>query len=284
MTGERDIDQIEYRWHPVKDMSPVVSSMSAEVDSGDGIPDTAMGASPQRRRAVGKRVLPDLSHRAAALAWRYRDRQAADAKTAHGRPLVSRVLVGPASLLSPDVAIALCRTGLPTAAGRGLAGSPGRVLPPISADQLAAWSTSGPPSSTSRRPRERPASAVIAAALSDPDTPLAIQLRDPYIFPRPGKAQKPAALGPVADPWPLLGHRASEAGHFPPSSSRWATWTPRRCRISSSGSPRRPGATGQGAQGNPGPARRSQHADCRESLRRRASRMAGLRVPRDKRR
>lgn len=104
-----------------------------------------------------------------ALAWRYRDREAAEREDgARGRPLVSRVLVSPARLLPPQLAIMLCRVGLP-----GLAAARAGRL-----DQSAA--------------QEKGLQQVVAAALSDPHTPLAIQLRDPYIFHGPRVA--PQAL------------------------------------------------------------------------------------------
>ena len=111
MAGSQAIHQIEYRWQQARDMSAVASSMS-----------------PESYRSWIQRIGPWVRHpgvetptgsvryerygdKAAALAWRQRDRQAVG--SGDGRPLVSRVLIGPADLLGPDVAMAVCYAGLP---------------------------------------------------------------------------------------------------------------------------------------------------------------------------
>jgi hypothetical protein len=150
-----------------------------------------------------------------ALAWRYRDRQAAEREDgAHGRPLVSRVLVGQAGLLTPDVAIALCRAGLPAAAGPrpGQVG-PETVLSPISADELTGLVRERAAALDQHAAREKGLQQVVAAALSDPDTPLAIQLRDPYIFATPPDGSQSLLLwGLWRTVWPLLGHGIARRG------------------------------------------------------------------------
>lgn len=129
----------------------------------------------------------------AALAFRYRLRAGGEAGT-EGRPLVSRVLVGSASLLTPEVAIALCWTGLPSPAGQ----RPGQVaagaeLAPLSADDLDALSVEA------ARELDDGVAAwtdglaqVVAVALADPGAPLAVVAGD-------GRA-----LGPAAEIAPLL--------------------------------------------------------------------------------
>ena len=215
MAGERDVDQIEYRWDPVKDMSPVVSSMSAESTQGwdprvrPWVRHPSVDAPSE---SVCYRVFPTGT---AALAWRYRDRQAAERKDgAQGRPLVSRVLVGQASLLSPDVAMVLCRTGLPAAAGPALgqAAADG-VLPQISVGELADLVNERAAELDEQAAREKGLPKVVAAALSDPDTPLAIQLRDPYIFCTPREGSQSLLLwGLWRTVWPLLGPSAAQRG------------------------------------------------------------------------
>src|SRR5438105_4001083 len=99
-------------------MSPYSSSMSAESTRGwDPLirPWVRHPNVDAPSESVRYQVFPTGK---AALAWRYRDRQPAGRKDApQGRPMVSRVLVGQVSVLTPDVAMMLCREGLPVAAG-----------------------------------------------------------------------------------------------------------------------------------------------------------------------
>ena len=184
MTDTRDIHQIEYRWHQTRDLSPVASSMSQESTRGWDSRIRAWVRHPnvdEPSESVCYQILPN---EAAALAWRYRDRQAAErGDGTRGRPLVSRVLVGHASLLTPDVAIVLCRAGLPATAGD----RPGQVtigadLPVISADELRAIVCDIAGKIDQEAAREKGLAQVVAAALSDPNTPLAVNIRDPLIF------------------------------------------------------------------------------------------------------
>jgi hypothetical protein len=185
------IHQIEYRWHDRKDLSPIASTMS---------PDSLRGWDSWIRtwvrhphvEGLGESVCYQIDHSTgrAALAWRYEDWQAADrADGTRGRPLVSRVLTGSASQLSPDVAIVLCHTGLPAGAGS----PPGSVmvdadLASISADGLAALArdhTAG---------LDRVAAAqqgcllrLVAQALADSQTPIAVHLPDADILKPPDR-------------------------------------------------------------------------------------------------
>ena len=143
----------------------------------------------------------------AALAWRYRDWRVAErGDGAQGRPLVSRVLVGQASALTPDVAIALCREGLPPTAGP----RPGRVsastmLSPLSAGALTELVRERAAGLDQHAARVKGLQQVVAAALSHPHAPLAIQLRDPYIFHTPKLGPQSLLLwGLWRITWPLL--------------------------------------------------------------------------------
>jgi hypothetical protein len=193
MTDTRDIHQIEYRWHQTRDLSPVASSMSAESTRGWDSRIRAWVRHPSVDEPSESVCYQHLPNDAAALAWRYRDRQVAErAPGPPGRPLVSRVLIGHASLLTPDVAIMLCRTGLPATAGdRPGRGMIGADLPVISADELRATVGDVAAEFDQEAAREKGLAQVVAAALSDPNTPLAVNIRDPQIF-------RPPADGPQA--------------------------------------------------------------------------------------
>jgi len=119
VTDGRDIiHQIEYRWHDRLGLSPVASTMS---------PDSLRAWDSWIRLWVRHPHADKLwesvcylvqPNGRAALAWRYEDWQVAEREDGmRGRPLVSRVLVGMENLLTPEVAIVLCRTGLPATAG-----------------------------------------------------------------------------------------------------------------------------------------------------------------------
>ena len=114
MASPREIQQIEYRWERQQDLVPVASSMSPGTEqSWNSLiyswvrhPDTDVTS-----ESVRYQVLPDDR---AVLVWRFRDSRAAKQEDGHhGRPLVSRVFVAQPGLLTPDLAISLCRTGLP---------------------------------------------------------------------------------------------------------------------------------------------------------------------------
>ena len=114
------VHQIEYRWHPDYDLSPVASSMpreltmrwDAQIRNWVRHPGTDGPAESVRYQIVQGGL--------AALAWRYRDIKVTEADgRAQSRPLGSRVLVGAARTLSPEMAVILCRSGLPAAAEFG---------------------------------------------------------------------------------------------------------------------------------------------------------------------
>ncbi len=138
-------------------------------------------------QSVCYQVLPP-NGAVAALAWRSRQQQAGGREG--GRPHVSRVLVGNTSLLTPEVAIALCRMGLPALAGE----RPGQVaagteLPTVGAAQLDALA-SGAVEWLDREARDTAGedglSQVIAAAIASPGAPLAIGLPAAAVSRPPG--------------------------------------------------------------------------------------------------
>lgn len=176
--------QIEYRWVPVKDLSPVASSMSPKLTSGwDPLirPWVRHPAAGERSESVCYQVLtPEV----AALAWRYWDPQVTEREDGTlGRPLFSRVLIGPPGLLTPNLAVLLCRAGLPELAGpRPAQFDIGEGLSPFHPGELAGLAAAAAGELDQAAAQEKGLQQVVAAALSDPDTPLGIQLRDPYIF------------------------------------------------------------------------------------------------------
>src|SRR6266700_2450418 len=112
MVDTQDLHQIEYRHHQSRDLSPVASSMSRESVLGWDGRIRAWVRHPLSETLSESACYQVFPNGAAALAWRYWDRQAAvRADGTHGRPLVSRVLIGQAGVLTPKAAVALCRTG-----------------------------------------------------------------------------------------------------------------------------------------------------------------------------
>lgn len=191
MTAPRDVQQIEYRWVGQKDLTPVASSMPPTAEqSVDALiyswvrhPDTDVTAESVRYQS-----LPDGR---AVLAWRYRDPKAARREDgSHGRPIVSRAFVAQPDLLTPDVAIVLCRLGLPKSAGPRPAEAPeGTVLPPVNIDELRELALARAETMDSEAVREPGLARLLVAALSEPELPLAIQLRAPYL-------RDPLSVGP----------------------------------------------------------------------------------------
>ncbi|MCW2932291.1 MAG: hypothetical protein JWM19_3253 [Actinomycetia bacterium] len=181
-----DLHQIEYRHHQTRDLSPVASSMSPESRGGWNSLIRDWVRHPHSERLSESVCYQVFSSGRAALAWRYWDQRAAERSDgSKGRPLVSRVLVGQFDVLTPEVAIALCRTGptesivgplpgevpdgasLPTVRARALTDMVRQMTPELDAEVAA---QSGDP-----------LQAVLAAALSEPGVPLAISLRENII-------------------------------------------------------------------------------------------------------
>lgn len=144
MTGARDVvHQIEYRQYASgQAFNLVASTLPPESRFLRDSRIRAMAYPPAvdgLRQSLRYQVYPGGS---AVLAWRYADWKVTDHEGSREQPpRIARVLVGPPRLLTPEVAIALYRGGLP----EGL------------------WQ-------------------VVAAALSDPDLPLAIYLGNSHMF------------------------------------------------------------------------------------------------------
>lgn len=205
------IHQVEYRWHDQRDLSPIASTLPASSLRGW---DAWIGPWVRQPHVEGLsesvcyQVQPNGR---AALAWRYEDWQAADrGDGTHGRPLVSRVLAGSASQLTPEVAIVLGRTGLPDSAGP----PPGRVSPDTTLAVIAADDLTRLTRTRARGLDEEAAGLrecllpILTAALSDPDTPLAVHLPEPEILKPPGVGlQCPLLWGLRRIASPVLGIR-----------------------------------------------------------------------------
>ena len=176
-----DLNQIEYRHHPTRDLWPVASSMSAQSKSSWHAQIRAWVRHPHDERLSESACYQVLANGNAALAWRYWDERAAErADGTRGRPLVSRVLAGSASILSPKVAIALSRNG-PTADLIGVL--PGEVpdgaqMPTVSGPAVAALADEMVPELDEAAMWENGLQAVVAAALYNPSTPLAVSLEE----------------------------------------------------------------------------------------------------------
>jgi hypothetical protein len=182
MADLQDLHQIEYRHHQTKDLSPVASSMTSR---------ESLAAWDSRIRAWVRHPHADLLSESAcyqvfpngqaALAWRYWNERAASREDGTvGRPLVSRVLVGPMSVLTPEAALASCRAGL----SAGWAGPlPGQVpddseLPMVSGAALTALACQLTSELDQAAATQAGLQAVVAAALAEPTVPLAIGIDD----------------------------------------------------------------------------------------------------------
>jgi hypothetical protein len=209
MADAHDLHQIEYRHHQTRDLSPVASSMpSSESLRGWDSWIRTWVRHPHADRLSESVCYQVRSTGKAALAWRYWDQRAAErADGTRGRPLVSRVLVGHESVLTPAVAVALCRSGLPDSAGPMPGGVPDDAkLPTISADELNAMTREKAQELDQRAVQQDGLQAVVAAALADPATPLAISIRD-VVIQRPLRegVQYPLLWGLLRIAGPLLG-------------------------------------------------------------------------------
>ena len=111
------------------------------------------------------------------------------------------------SLLTPEMAIVLCRTGLPATAGP----RPGRVtaeteLPVIGAGELSGLVSERVARLDQEAARQDGLRQVVASALSDQHTPLAIHVRGTYILKPPEDGLQCLLLwGLRRIVWPLVG-------------------------------------------------------------------------------
>src|SRR6185437_3172729 len=184
------IHQIEYRWHDRRDLSPIASTMS---------PDSLRGWDSWIRtwvrhphvEGLGESVCYQVQPNGrAAIAWRYQDWQAAGEQDGtRGRPLVSRVLAGQSSQLTAEVAIALCHTGLPKWAGP----PPGRVATDADLAGVGIDALTGLAREQAARLDAAVAAQqdcllpIVAPALADSHTPIAVHLADADILKPPGQ-------------------------------------------------------------------------------------------------
>jgi hypothetical protein len=217
MAESQEINQLEYRWQMVSDMTPIAGSMSSEsarlwvqrIGVWVRHPSVDVPTESVRYEMFGNGT--------AALAWRLRDRQAITSADAPGaRPVVSRVLVGPASLLTPEAAAAVCYVGLPEAIGPqpGTA-TVGEFLPTVTADVLTGLVAEKAAALDEAAARERGLDSVLAAALGDRDTALSVQLpeRDITRSPR-GNSQAVLLWGLRRTVWPVLGRDGRRGWSF----------------------------------------------------------------------
>ena len=208
MIGPYEIHQFEYRWQPSKDMSLIAGSTPGSQIQ----PWSDRIALWVRHRAVDA---PTESVRyeifedgMAALAWRQRKAQATEfGDGTQSRPEASRVLVAASDVLTPLAAVVLCHTGLPEAIGP----RPGQVavhsdLPALDPDVLIRLIRDQAGELDHLAVKEPGLYRVIAAALTDPDTPLAVQLPQRVIAQPPQNGSQARLLwGLMQTVWPLLG-------------------------------------------------------------------------------
>jgi hypothetical protein len=196
MTQPREIHQIEYRWEHQQDLVPIASSMSqgdtqswdAQIYSWVRHPDAEVTPESVRYQL--------LNDGRAVLAWRYRDPEAAKRDDGtHGRPIVTRVFVAQPGLLTPGIAIALCRTGLPESAGpRPGEVTRGDLLPWLTADELRNLTEDWAETIDREAAGDSGLAELLAVALAEPELPLAIQLRQSYICYPPASGPQPRLL------------------------------------------------------------------------------------------
>ena len=210
MADVQDLHQIEYRHHQTNDLSPVASSMpSKESQNAWDSRIRAWVRHPHSEVLSESACYQVFSNGQAALALRYWDEQAASrADGTLGRPLVSRVLVGPASVLTPEAAIVTCRQGLSADWVGMLPGRvpDGRELPMASGAALTALTREMTPGLDRASATQPGLHAVVAAALSEPTVPLAISVHDVLIqAPLRDSVQCPLLWGLRRITGPLLG-------------------------------------------------------------------------------
>jgi hypothetical protein len=234
VTESYGIQQFEYRWRPARDFSPVTGSRPMS-DIEPWIGRIALWVRHRGADAPAESVRYEVfGDGMAALAWRHRNARMlqddarmlqGDARMLQGdarmvedetdsRPEATRLLMGPDHLLTPDVAVALCHSGLPPSIGP-LPGqiAVGRRLPPVDPAELAELTRAMADDLDRLAAAEAGLDRVIAAALTDCDTPLSVQLPQRIIVmpPRAG-SQGPLLWGLRRTVWPLLGSGAGRRG------------------------------------------------------------------------
>jgi CHAT domain len=202
------VHQVEYRWLPATDMSPIAGSLpvaSIQPWNGRILQWVRHRAVDVPTESVRYEVFADGM---AALAWRKRNAQAIELEgVPNGRPDAARILIGPDRLLTPDVAVAVCHAGLP----RGVGPRPGQVtvgtaLPPVDPAELTDLARDQADELDRLAERETGLNRIIAAALADRDTPLSVELPQRVIAKSPqAGSQGPLLWGLRRTVWPLLG-------------------------------------------------------------------------------
>ena len=209
------IHQIEYSWHPTRDMYPVASSMSPEsVRSWHG-----RLAALVRHPGVGP---PNDSMRyeifgqgLAALIWRRWDPGLMELEGRRGRrPLISRVLIAPADLLTPEVAVAACYSGLAEVIGPQPGSVPANAeLPTVDGAALTGLALEMAKALDEAAARQTGLDQVVAVALGDRDTPLSVQLPERVIVGEPwGGLQLLLLWGLRRTVWPVIGSNDGRRG------------------------------------------------------------------------
>ena len=139
--------------------------------------------------------------------------------------------MGPVQLLTPEVAIAVCRAGLPETIGPRPGQVPvGSLLPPVDPAELTSLARDKAEELDELAANEPGLDRLIAAALTDRDTALSVQLPQ-HIIARPPQrgSQGPLLWGLRRTVWPLIGDEAGRRGwSFSTYEPPQATWTPER--------------------------------------------------------
>jgi hypothetical protein len=233
------IQQVEYRWVQARGFSPIA-------DSWNGARHLTDLWEPRLRRFVrhpdppgsGNPAAPDaglvylqFEDRQAAVVWRAWQPDALSLGNAgdhHERGgYVTRVLVGSAGTLRPEVGLAICRRGLPPEIGP----QPGQVpraaelepIPSEAFETLVAAARSELDIGARTEPGLR---LLVAGALRDPDRPISVVLPDELTAARPATGHQTPLLwglwrcvGPLFGPYdrrPVLGWRWSYSTYEPP--------------------------------------------------------------------
>jgi hypothetical protein len=214
VTGQPEIHQFECRWQPTADLSPVAASSTHDYilawyerlarSIRPALPGAGVPAA-----SVRYEIFPDGT---AALAWRQWSGDAiALQDDTDRRPLVARILVGDAQLLTPEVAVVISHTGMPDVIGLPPGQvSAGTVLPPIDPRDLFALVRDVTDRLDQQAGAEPGLNSVIAAALSSPHIALSVQLPEAAMrLPPQGGPQAPLLWGLRRTVWPLLADQVS---------------------------------------------------------------------------
>jgi len=183
VTDRESIDQIEFRWQPGKDLSPIASSFT-NTGARDRwfarLAGLVRPATPNADLGVPSRsvVYWTFSDGHAAVIWRQYEMNAITLHDDTPRlPLVARAIVAQRNSLRPDTAIAFCRAN----AEAELGPPPGQVetgadLPPISISRLRTVAVQAMGEIDEISCQEPGLAPLIAARMRTQDTPISVQL------------------------------------------------------------------------------------------------------------